>query len=90
MDTKGVTEVRGTTIHSPKPFPKTTSAVQKKKLKHGFARRAAIEPGIGHLKSDHRLSRNAAVRHPVQRDFYKGLVGDNINVMFAAAAMNFK
>lgn len=77
---KGVTEIRGTTIHSPKPFPKTTSAVQKKKLKHGFARRAAIEPRIGHLKSDHRLSRN----------FYKGLVGDTINVMLAASAMNFK
>jgi IS5 family transposase len=77
---KGVTEVRGTTIHSPKPFPKTTTHTQKRKLKDGFARRAAIEPRIGHLKSDHRLSRN----------FYKGLVGDDINVMLAAAAMNFK
>jgi IS5 family transposase len=77
---KGVTEVRGTNIHSPKPFPKTVTDTQKKKLKNGFARRAAIEPRIGHLKSDHRLSRN----------FYKGLVGDNINVMLAAAAMNFK
>lgn len=77
---KGVTEVRGTTIYSPKPFPKTITNVQKKKMKFGFARRAAIEPRIGHLKSDHRLSRN----------FYKGLVGDNINVMLAAAAMNFK
>lgn len=77
---KGVTEVRGTTIHSPKPFPTTTTPTQRKKLINGFARRAAIEPRIGHLKSDHRLSRN----------FYKGLVGDNINVMLAAAAMNFK
>jgi IS5 family transposase len=77
---KGVTEVRGTNIHSPKPFAKTTTNAQKKKLKNGSARRAAIEPRIGHLKSDHRLSRN----------FYKGLVGDNINVMLAAAAMNFK
>jgi len=77
---KGVTEVRGTKIHSPKPFPKTTTNTQMKKLKHGFARRAAIEPKIGHLKTDHRLSRN----------FYKGVVGDNVNVMLAAAAMNFK
>ena len=34
----------------------------------------------GHLKQDHRLSRN----------FYKGIKGDNNNVMLAAAAMNFK
>jgi IS5 family transposase len=77
---KGVTEVRGTIIHSPKPFQKTLTNAQTKKRIHGFSRRAAIEPRIGHLKSDHRLSRN----------FYKGLVGDNINVMLAAAAMNFK
>ncbi|MBP9029242.1 MAG: hypothetical protein KBG14_05805 [Bacteroidales bacterium] len=39
-----------------------------------------MEPIIGHLKADHRLSRN----------FYKGIVGDNINIMLAAAAFNFK
>jgi IS5 family transposase len=39
-----------------------------------------IEPVIGHAKSDHRLSRN----------FYKGLFGDGINVLLAAAAFNFK
>jgi IS5 family transposase len=77
---RGVTKVRGTTIHSPKPFPTTTTPTQRKKLINGFARRAAIEPRIGHLKSDHRLSKN----------FYKGFVGDNINVMLAAAAMDFK
>ena len=45
-----------------------------------FRKRAGIEPVIGHLKSDHRLSRN----------FYWGLFGDSINVMLAAAAYNFK
>jgi len=40
----------------------------------------AIEPKIGHLKADHRLNRN----------FYKGIKGDDINVMLAASAMNFK
>lgn len=49
-------------------------------MKEGFTNRAAIEPKIGHLKADHRLSRN----------FYKGIKGDDINVMLAAAAMNFK
>ncbi|WP_336325105.1 transposase, partial [Porphyromonas pogonae] len=51
------------------------------KKKHRlFCKRAGIEPTIGHLKSDYRLGRN----------FYKGLFGDAINVMLAAAAYNFK
>ena len=45
-----------------------------------FSKRAGIEPVIGHCKSDHRLGRN----------FYKGLFGDSINVMLAAAAYNLK
>ena len=36
--------------------------------------------GIGHCKADHRLGRN----------FYRGLFGDALNVMLAAAAYNFK
>ncbi|MEG1686211.1 MAG: transposase, partial [Bacteroides sp.] len=51
------------------------------KKKHKlFCKRAGIEPTIGHLKTDYRLARN----------FYKGLFGDAINVMLAAAAYNFK
>jgi len=76
---RGVKNVSGTNIISPDNNGNKT-AYQKQKLRHGFKRRAAIEPRIGHLKSDHRLSRN----------FYKGIFGDNINVMLAAAAMNFK
>ena len=53
---------------------------QKQQKRDKFKRRAAIEPIIGHLKSDHRLSRN----------YYKGIFGDNINIMLAAAAFNFK
>ena len=77
---RGVKQVLGTNIITPKPASENTSRYQKQKLRKGFRRRAAIEPKIGHLKSDHRLSRN----------FYKGVFGDNINVMLAAAAMNFK
>lgn len=77
---RGVKQVRQTIIQTPKTFPKKVSAYHKLKLRNGFKRRAAIEPKIGHLKTDHRLSRN----------FYKGIKGDNINVMLAAAAMNFK
>ncbi len=77
---KGISEVRGTKIEIPKPFNKALNGYQQDQLKKGFKRRAALEPKIGHLKEDHRLSRN----------FYKGIKGDDINVMLAAAAMNFK
>ncbi len=77
---RGIKEVRGTSIEIPKPFAKGINVYQQKQLRQGFRRRAAIEPRIGHLKQDHRLSHN----------YYKGIEGDNINVMLAAAAMNFK
>lgn len=76
---RGIKNVLGTNIITPQ-VKATDTAYQKQKLRKGFRRRAAIEPKIGHLKSDHRLGRN----------YYKGIVGDNINVMLAAAAMNFK
>lgn len=78
---KGPREVNDTNIEIPKPFSdKRQSKYQQNKLKKKFKRRAAIEPINGHLKTDHRLGRN----------FYKGIEGDNINVMLAAAAYNFK
>ena len=77
---RGVKEVLGTKITLPDAPAKERTRYQKQKLREGFRRRAAIEPRIGHLKQDHRLSRN----------FYKGIKGDNNNVMLAAAAMNFK
>jgi len=42
-------------------------------------RRAAIEPGIGHLKREHRMDR---IR-------LKGVEGDRINAIMSAAGMNF-
>jgi len=78
---KGIKKIHDTTIEIPKPFSnKKQSKYQQTKLKNQFKRRAAIEPINGHLKTDHRLGRN----------FYKGIVGDNINIMLAAAAFNFK
>lgn len=77
---RGVKEVLGTKIILPDVPGKDRSAYEKQKMRKGFKRRAAIEPKIGHLKQDHRLGRN----------FYKGIKGDNNNVMLAAAAMNFK
>ena len=43
-------------------------------------RRAAIEPGIGHLKREHRMDRNRL----------KGVIGDRINALLSAAGMNFR
>jgi len=78
---KGKRQINDTTIEIPKPFSNSKQTqYQQNKLKKQFRRRAAIEPINGHLKTDHRLNRN----------FYKGITGDNINVMLAAAAFNFK
>lgn len=76
---RGIKQVLGTNIIIPQ-YNSNNTAYQKQKMRKGFRRRAAIEPRIGHLKQDHRLSRN----------FYSGIFGDDINVMLAAAAMNFK
>lgn len=43
-------------------------------------RRSAIEPKIGHLKSDHRVG----------RCFLSGLIGDAINIVLAAAGANLR
>lgn len=71
----GRKQIGETNLHIPKPDKKITAT---KKKRH--RRRAAIEPVIGHLKSDYRMLRN----------FLKGDFGDSVNVMMAAAAMNFK
>ena len=42
-----------------------------------FRRRAAVEPVIGHLKSDYRLLRN----------YLKGVEGDMINTIMAAVCI---
>jgi len=77
---RGRKEVLGTTISIPGTVLKRDSEYQKEKKRKMFRRRAAIEPIIGHLKSDHRLSRN----------YLKGFVGDEINLLMAATAFNLK
>ena len=72
---RGKSEYKLTKINIPKP----EKNISKEKRK-GHIKRAGIEPVIGHLKQSYRLSRN----------YLKGILGDNTNVMFAAAAMNFK
>jgi transposase, IS5 family len=72
---RGPKTINNTALHTPKPDKNITPA---KRTRH--KRRAAIEPVIGHLKYNYRMIRN----------YLKGTVGDAINVMLAAAAMNFK
>ena len=72
---KGIKNYKGSNIYIPQPNKNITKAQRKK-----HSKRAAIEPIIGHLKKDYRLCRN----------YLKGVIGDNINIILAAAAMNFK
>ena len=77
---RGTKQVGTTKILIPQAPKDKDSYYQKRKKHKLFCKRAGIEPTIGHLKSDYRLSRN----------FYKGVKGDAINIMLAAAAYNFK
>jgi IS5 family transposase len=77
---RGKSKVGETRILIPKPPGKKATAYQKQKARERFRRRAGIEPVIGHLKSDYRLIRN----------YLKEQVGDQVNLMMAATAFNFK
>lgn len=77
---RGKTKIGDTLINIPRPFATGMSSYKQRKFRKQFKRRASIEPKIGHLKSDHRLNRN----------YYKGIKGDSINVLMACAAINLK
>ena len=77
---KGKSKINATQIIRPNSKSKETSTKIQELMRRRFRKRAGIEPVIGHLKSDHRLSRN----------YLKGFSGDQINVLMAAAAFNFK
>lgn len=64
----------------PSPPLKRDTAYQRQKKRILCRRRAAIEPIIGHLKHDYRLSRN----------WLKGSEGDAINLHMAACAWNLR
>jgi IS5 family transposase len=56
------------------------TAYARRRARERFRRRAAIEPRIGHLKSDFRLGRN----------FLHGVKGDAMNLLLAATAANLR
>ena len=62
----------------PAPPLKRDNRYQRDKKRKRCQRRAAIEPIIGHLKSDYRLGRN----------YLKGIKGGEINLLMAACAWN--
>lgn len=72
---RGISKYKTCEIKVPQP-KKDISKEQRK----SHSRRSGVEPVISHLKTDYRLCRN----------YYKGIVGDDINLLLAAAAMNFK
>jgi IS5 family transposase len=77
---RGSKKVGDTSILTPGRPKKSDKAHQRRKARQRFRRRAGIEPVIGHLKHDHRMSRN----------FLKGVIGDAINLFMACAAFNFR
>jgi len=77
---KGISKVGITEIIKPKNPKKSATQYEKAKARKRFRRRAGIEPIIGHLKQDFRLSRN----------YLKGTYGDMVNVLLAATAYNLK
>lgn len=77
---KGKRNINNTQILRPHSQTKDTNQKTQELMRKRFRKRAGIEPVIGHLKSDHRLNRN----------YLKGFAGDQMNVLLAAAAFNFK
>ena len=77
---RGTKQVGTTVIVTPTVLPKGASAYARQSMRRRFRRRAAIEPVIGHLKSDFRLARN----------YLKGSAGDSVNLLLAATAFNVR
>ena len=76
MGYRGHDTLADTRVHLVGRHKKKLSRTLRKWLK----RRAAIEPIIGHLKSDHRMHRN----------HYQGQTGDAVNATLSAAGFNLR
>ena len=77
---KGKSEIKGVKIIIPSPPKKTDTAYQKQTKRKKCRTRAAIEPIIGHLKTDFRM----------QQNYLGGEEGPQINAFMAATAWNLK
>ena len=77
---RGRKKVGETDVVIPGKIRKSLSYYHQRKQRKRYGRRAAIEPVIGHLKSDHRMA----------RCFLKGANDAGLNLGLAAAAWNIK
>lgn len=77
---RGKSEIKGVKISIPDTPKKKDTAYQKREKRKKFRSRAAIEPIIGHLKTDFRMAQN----------YYHGEAGPQINAFLAATAWNLK
>lgn len=77
---KGRKVVNGVQIIIPTKLPASANNYQKQKMRKRFRARAGIEPVIGHLKQDHRMSRNYLLDQQ----------GDLVNTLLAAAGFNLR
>jgi len=77
---RGKKEILGVQISTPNKPLKRDTLSQKRTKRKKFRRRAAIEPVIGHLKTDFRMGQN----------YLNGSKSPKINAMLAATGWNFK
>ena len=77
---KGKSQIKGVKIIIPSPPKKTDTQYQKQTKRKKCRARAAIEPIIGHLKSDYRM----------QQNYLWSDKGVQINALMAATAWNLK
>jgi IS5 family transposase len=77
---KGKSEIKGVKIIIPSSAKKTDTPYQKQTKRRKCRARAAIEPIIGHLKTDFRM----------QQNYLLGKKGIQINAFMAATAWNLK
>lgn len=77
---KGKSEIKGVKISIPGAPKKTDTTYWKQIKRKKFRTRAAIEPIIGHLKTEFRLAQN----------YFHGESGPQINAFLSATAWNMK
>ena len=77
---KGAKQIGDTIISTPGKPLKSDSEYEKRKKRKKFRRRAAIEPVIGHLKSDFRMGQN----------YLHGEQSPQINAFLAATGWNMR
>lgn len=77
---RGKSKINDVRVSTPKKPLKRDTDSQKRTKRKKFRRRAAIEPVIGHLKTDFRMGQN----------YLSGIKSPKINAMLAATGWNLK